>query len=118
MQPKLLGFINVDFNVIDQLLITFVARWVQRDSAWTIYRLQESLWLSKELYKTLTEFIIPMKPVTLIEMCSNKTCSIVRIGKYLSNTFPIQNYLKQKDALSPLLLNFALEYAFKKVREN
>jgi hypothetical protein len=31
---------------------------------------------------------------------------------------PIQNYLKQGDALSPMLLNFALEYGIRKVQEN
>jgi len=37
----------------------------------------------------------------------NKICRIVHIGKNLS-ALPIQNGLKQGDALSPLLLNFAL----------
>jgi hypothetical protein len=36
----------------------------------------------------------------------------------LYDNFPIQNGLKQGDALSPLLLNFALEYAFRKAQEN
>ena len=32
--------------------------------------------------------------------------------------FPIRNGLKQGDALSPLLFNFALEYAIKRVQVN
>jgi rhamnogalacturonyl hydrolase YesR len=48
----------------------------------------------------------------------NETYSKVRIGKLLSDSFPIQNGLKQEDALSPLPSNFALEYAIRKVRDN
>jgi hypothetical protein len=40
------------------------------------------------------------------------------ISKSVSDKFPIQNGLKQEDALSPLLSNFALEYAIRKAQEN
>jgi hypothetical protein len=36
----------------------------------------------------------------------------------LSDSVPIPNGLKQGDALSPLLFNFALEYAIMKVQKN
>jgi hypothetical protein len=36
----------------------------------------------------------------------------------LSDEFPIQNGLKQGDALLPLLFNFDLEHAIRKVQEN
>ena len=41
----------------------------------------------------------------------------MRIGNYLSSSFPIENSLKQGDALSLLLFNFELEYAIRKVQE-
>ena len=37
-------------------------------------------------------------------------------GKNVSDRFPIRNGLKQEDALSPLLFNFALEYAIRRVQ--
>jgi hypothetical protein len=50
-------------------------------------------------------------------MCLNETYSKVRIGKQLYNSFPIQNGLKQGDALSPLPFNFALEHVIRNVQE-
>jgi hypothetical protein len=42
----------------------------------------------------------------------------VRVGKHLSDTFPIKSGLKEGDALLPLLFNFALEYAIRKAQAN
>jgi hypothetical protein len=67
------------------------------------------------LYNILIEFGVPMKQVRLIKMCLNESYSKVRIDKYLSDTFRIQNCLKQGDALPPMLFNFAPEYAIRKV---
>jgi hypothetical protein len=67
------------------------------------------------LYNILIESGIPMKMKSLIKMCLTEMCSSVRVGKNLSDTFPIRNGLKKVDALLPLLFNFALEYAIRKV---
>jgi hypothetical protein len=61
------------------------------------------------LYNNLLEFGIPKKLIRLIKMCLNETYGKVRIGKLLSDKFPIQNGLKQGNALSPVLFNFALD---------
>jgi hypothetical protein len=60
-----------------------------------------------------------MKLFKLIKMLLNGTCGEVRNGegKYLSAAIPIQNGLKEGDALSPHLFNFALEYSARKVQE-
>jgi hypothetical protein len=61
------------------------------------------------LYNIFIESGIPMKLVRLIKMCLNETYSKVYIGKHLSDSFLIQNGLKEGDAL---------EYAIRKVQEN
>jgi len=69
-------------------------------------------------YNILIEFGIPMKLVRLIKMCLTGAYSRVQIGKNLSHMFPIRNGLKQGDALSPLLFNFASEYTIRRVQVN
>jgi hypothetical protein len=58
-----------------------------------------------------------MKLVRLIKICLNELYSIVRIGKQLSDNFPIQNIIKQGDALLPLCVNLPLEYTIWKIQE-
>ena len=42
-------------------------------------------------------------------MSLTETCSRVRVGKNVTDRFPIRNGLKQGDALSPMLFNLALK---------
>ena len=85
-------------------------------SASAVYRLKYDSVKREFSYNTLIEFGIPMKLVRLIKMCLNETYSTVRVGKHMSPLFPVKNGLKQEDALSQLLSNFALEYAFRRVQ--
>jgi hypothetical protein len=70
------------------------------------------------LYNILIEFGVPMKLVRLIKMRLNEIYNKIDTGKHLSDTFPIQNGLKQGDSLLPLLFNFALGHVIRKVQEN
>ena len=47
-----------------------------------------------------------------------ETYSRVQVGKKVSDRFPIRNGLKQGDALSPVLFNFALVYTIRRVQVN
>ena len=73
---------------------------------------------SEVLYNILIGSGITMKLLRIIKLCLTETYSRVRVGRNLSDMFPIRNGLKQGDALSPLLLNFALEYAIRRVQVN
>src|SRR5215510_7725937 len=117
MQRKLLGIINVDSDAIVELLIIYSVFVLEKK--WEYSETEHQLFVDfKEAYDSvrrealcniLIEFGIPKKLVKLIKMCLSETYSRVRVGKNLSEMFPIRNGLKQGDALSPLFLNFALE---------
>ena len=61
------------------------------------------------LHKIIIEFGIPRKLVNLIKMSLTETYRRVRVGKNVSDRFPIRNGLKQGDALTPMLFNFVSE---------
>jgi hypothetical protein len=52
------------------------------------------------------------------KMCLSETYGTVRVGKHLSDMFPIKNCLKQGDTFSPLIFNFDLYYIFGRVQIN
>ena len=62
------------------------------------------------------ESINQYQKIWLIKICLDGIQSKVRIINYLSSSFLTENSLKQGGASSPLLFNFAPEYAFKKVQ--
>ena len=62
----------------------------------------------KVSFNILIEFGIPMKLVEQIKMCPTEMYNRVRVGKNLSDMFPIKNGLKQGHGLSLLLFNFTV----------
>ena len=72
--------------------------------------------LREKIYITFLMNSYPQE-IRLIKMCLSEIYSRVRVGRFLSDSFPIYCGLKQGDALSPLLFNFALEYAIRRVQE-
>ena len=118
MQKRLMGIISVDFDAIGQLLTIYSAfiKYFRKNGKTMkqcinyFYTSRKLIIIRREvLYNILIEFGIPMKLARLIKMCLTETYSRVRVGKHMSDMFPIRNGLKQGDGLSPLLFNFALE---------
>jgi hypothetical protein len=53
---------------------------------------------------------MPIKLISLIKLCLNEAYDKVHVGKNVSDVFPIQNCLREEDALSPMVFNTALTY--------
>ena len=67
------------------------------------------------MYNKMVKFSIPMKVLRLTKTLLTETCNRVLVGYNLSGMFPVRNSVKG-DALSPLLFNYALEYAISRVQ--
>jgi hypothetical protein len=128
MHRKLLWIISVYFDAKDQLLTTYSAfvKYLKKKCEYNkaVHQLFIDFKITyhscrrEVLYNILIESGIPTKLVSLIKMHLNETCNRVRVGKHLSDIFPIRNGLKLGNALSPLFFNFALDYAIRRVQIN
>ena len=118
----------MDFSATEQLLITYSAFVKYLKKKWECNEAVHQLYIDfkkayervkrEVLYNILIEFGIPMKVVRLIKVYLNESCNRVRVGKHVSDVFPIRRGLKQGDALSPLLFTCSLEYVIKRVQVN
>jgi len=98
-----LGIINVDFDATGQPLIIYSAFAKYLKKKWEYNEAVHQLFIDfkkaydsvrrEVLYNIFIEFGIPMKLVRLIKMCLLETYSRVRVGKNLSDMFPIRNVL-------------------------
>jgi hypothetical protein len=95
----------VGFDITDQLLIRFSAFVRYGRKKWEYNETVHQLFIDfKKAYDSVRKgsFVqyshrvgVPMKLVRFIKMCLNETYSKVRTGKHLSESFLIQNGLKQ-----------------------
>jgi hypothetical protein len=119
---------SVGFDVTELLLIRFVCvrqilekKWEYNETVHQLFIDFEKAYdsVSREvMYDILVEFGVPKKPIRWIGISLNETYSKVCIrNTHLFDMFPIQSDLKQ-DVLSPLIFNFALEYAIRKVQDD
>jgi sorting nexin-29 len=68
------------------------------------------------LWNALITFGIPAKIVKMIKLCMSKTRCIVRFNHYISDEFEVKTGLQQRDALSPMFFNTAIENVVRKTQ--
>jgi Reverse transcriptase (RNA-dependent DNA polymerase). len=111
---------RLTINHIFSIWQILVKKWEYNKEVYQLFRDFEKTYDSikrESLYDILIKYDVLRKLVRLIKTCLDGTWSKVKIEKYLSSSFPIKNNLQQGDALSPMLFNFALKYAVRKVQE-
>ena len=65
------------------------------------------------IWKALEDIGVPKKIIQITKQCIGNSKAKVRIGNRNTDTFSINNGLKQGDGLSPLLFNIVLDMAIK-----
>ena len=96
-----MGNISVDSDATSRLMIiysTFVKYLRNNGNTSAVYRFKKAYDSGRKetLYNILIETGIPMNLVRLIILCLNLTCIGVRVGKHLSDLFPIKKGLKKR----------------------
>jgi hypothetical protein len=128
MQRKLFGTISVHFEVKRSATdhIFCIRQILEKKWEYNVVVLQLFVDFDKTYNSIRREvfcnifivFVIALKLVMVTKMCLSETYTRVRVGKYLSDRFPIKNGFKQGDVLWLLLFNFALKYDITRVQEN
>lgn len=67
------------------------------------------------LINALKEFEMPQKLINLIKMNIDYTDIKVKVGHSTSNAVQVTTWLRQGDALSPILFNIALEKVIREI---
>ena len=124
MQRKLLGIISVHFDTTGKLLIIQSAfiKYLRKNGNTVKHCISYVYSSWKPIIqlggRSYIIFSLSWYPHETGKANKNVWMKPIVESKHLSDVFPIRNGLKQGDALSPLLFNFALQYAITRVQGN
>ena len=125
-----ISILSTSYKIISNILLSKITPYATIDHIFIIREILEKKWeYNKDVCQLFIDFRKAYDSIKreslynilikygILKTCLYDTQNKARIGNYLSSSFPIENGLKQGDALSPLLFNFSLEYAIRKAQE-